>query len=112
MSTPGSDSKPLGSLADRISQPPKNADAPTGAAATDENKGKTSWADEVSSPPAESPKDVDKAQVDQVDGSTEHQGGSALLPAGEYEVEVKLSDIQGDTSSPLYSINSFEELGM
>lgn len=109
MSTPGSDPKPSGSLEDRISQPPKNADAPTGAPATEETKAKTSWADEVASPPAESPKDVDNAQVD---GSTEHQGGSALLPAGEYEVEVKLSDIQGDTSSPLYSINSFEELGM
>ncbi|KFY74363.1 hypothetical protein V499_05625 [Pseudogymnoascus sp. VKM F-103] len=109
MSTPGSDQKPSGSLADRISQPPKNADAPAAAPATDETKAKTSWADEVASPPAESPKDVDKAQVD---GSTEHQGGSALLPAGEYEVEVKLSDIQGDTSSPLYSINSFEELGI
>lgn len=109
MSTPGSEPKPSGSLEDRISQPPKNADAPTGAVASEETKTKTSWADEVASPPAESPKDVDNAQVD---GSTEHQGGSALLPAGEYEVEVKLSDIQGDTSSPLHSIQSFEELGM
>jgi ATP-dependent RNA helicase DDX19/DBP5 len=110
MSTPGSAPKASGSLEDRISQPPKNADAPAATpAATEETKAKTSWADEVASPPAESPKDADKAQVD---GSTEHQGGSALLPAGEYEVEVKLSDIQGDTSSPLYSINSFEELGM
>lgn len=110
-----SDSKASGSLADRISQPPKNADAAkpgdsTSATASGaEDKAKTSWADEVASPVAESPSNVEKAQVD---GSTQHQGGSALLPAGEYEVEVKLSDIQGDTSSPLYSISSFDQLGM
>jgi hypothetical protein len=27
-------------------------------------------------------------------------------------VEVKLSDLQGDESSPLFSISSFEDLGM
>ena len=58
---------------------------------------------------AESPNTMEQAQVD---GGTERQGGSALLPPGEYEVEVKLSDIQGDISSPLYSITSFDELGM
>lgn len=29
-----------------------------------------------------------------------------------YDVEVKLSDLQNDTESPLYSVSSFEELGL
>jgi len=30
----------------------------------------------------------------------------------EYDVEVKLSDLQADKESPLYSVSSFEELGL
>lgn len=39
-------------------------------------------------------------------------GHDTGLKQAEYDVEVKLSDLQGDTDSPLYSISSFEELGM
>ncbi|CAL3968514.1 unnamed protein product, partial [Diplocarpon coronariae] len=46
----------------------------------------------------------------QVDGTAENLGGSGLHDA-QYEVEVKLSDIQGDASSPLFSVSTFEELG-
>lgn len=115
MSDSTSAPKASGSLADRISQPPTNVDAtsatapPSGTTTKADTETKTSWADEVASPVAELPKSMEN---DQVDGSTEHRGGSALLPSGEFEVEVKLSDIQGDTSSPLYSITSFDELGM
>ncbi|SCU77759.1 LADA_0A02080g1_1 [Lachancea dasiensis] len=34
------------------------------------------------------------------------------LVKSEYEVKVKLADLQGDPNSPLYSIKSFEELGL
>jgi len=34
------------------------------------------------------------------------------LVDNEYEVEVKLSDLQNDQESPLYSVSSFEELGL
>ena len=34
------------------------------------------------------------------------------LIENEYEVEVKLSDLQNDTESPLYSVQSFEQLGL
>ncbi|TAQ83986.1 hypothetical protein B7494_g7691 [Chlorociboria aeruginascens] len=47
----------------------------------------------------------------QVDGSGEPLGGSALHDA-QYEVEVKLSDLQTDANSPLFSISSFEQLGI
>lgn len=47
----------------------------------------------------------------QGDGTVEPLGGSGLHDA-QYEVEVKLSDLQGDVNSPLFSVSSFEELGM
>lgn len=105
--------KASGSLADRISLPPKVDATSTSPASTTTDtatQAKTSWADETASPvQPETAKSVEKAQVD---GSAERLGGSALLPSGEFEVEVKLSDIQGDTSSPLYSITAFDQLGM
>ncbi len=96
-----SESKPAGSLADRITKP---AVAPAS----------TSWADELASPvePATDTPKIDGAQGDaQADGASESQGGGALQDV-EHDVEVKLSDIQADVNSPLYSIQSFEQLGM
>ena len=104
------------SLADRITMPIKDAvglnassttfsPAPTGTTAA-----KDLWADEVASPTVAKIEDASLADA-QVDGATESLGGSSLHDA-QYDVEVKLSDIQGDTSSPLHSISSFEELGM
>ena len=43
----------------------------------------------------------------QMDGSTAFAGGSNMTEP-EYEVEVKLID----ANSPLYSVKSFEELGL
>lgn len=43
-----------------------------------------------------------------VDAPTEQNN----LIENEYEVEVKLSDLQNDTESPLYSVQSFEQLGL
>lgn len=66
----------------------------------------TSWADEVSSPTKE-------VAMDQMDGASEPLYGSALHD-GEHDVEVKLSDLQADANeqNPLYSVQSFEQLGM
>ncbi|MCJ1446404.1 MAG: RNA helicase required for poly(A+) mRNA export [Stictis urceolatum] len=44
----------------------------------------------------------------QLDGSTAVQGGSESMIEPEYDVEVKLID----ESSPLYSVKSFQELGL
>lgn len=38
------------------------------------------------------------------------QGSSLQEP--EYQVEVKLSDLQADPNNPLYSVKSFEDLGL
>jgi ATP-dependent RNA helicase DDX19/DBP5 len=84
------------SLEDRVSQPPTKAASTPGAPGPTSNSSK------------EPKSDLENAQLD---GATAPQGGSALHDP-QYDVEVKLSDIQGDASSPLYSISSFEELGM
>lgn len=47
----------------------------------------------------------------QNDGAPKELNGSGLEEP-EYDVEVKLIDIQGDPNSPLYSIKSFEELNL
>ena len=47
----------------------------------------------------------------QQDGANEKQGGSTLQEP-EYDVQVKLSDIQADPDNPLYSAKSFEDLGL
>lgn len=94
-----------GSLADRITKPVIDSAA---AAAPS----KTSWADETASP-VNPPKPADESSVPeaQVDGATPDQQGSQLVEA-EYDVELKLSDLQGNVNDPLFSVNSFEQLGM
>jgi len=91
--------KPTSSLAGRITGP-----SFTPAAAS------TSWADDVASPTIPNAPESTLGDA-QTDGAAEPHGGSGLHDA-QYEVEVKLSDIQGDVNSPLYSVNTFEELGM
>ena len=51
------------------------------------------------------------AAIAQTDGAPETMGGSNLEEP-EYDVEVKLNDLQGDPNNPLFSIKSFEELGL
>ncbi|TVY25280.1 ATP-dependent RNA helicase [Lachnellula hyalina] len=93
------------SLADRITKP-------TSPAVADETPATSSkWSDEVASPTAESKEGESSLAAAQADGQVEHLNGSGLQD-GRYEVEVKLSDIQGDVNSPLYSITAFEELGI
>lgn len=89
------------SLADRMAAKPLDAASTSFTPAA-------SWADEVASPVAKANENPLEGQTD---GASEiHQGSG--LHEGSYEVEVKLSDLQADASNPLYSINSFEELGI
>lgn len=118
------------SLEDRISNPTSsngtNAAAPSFVPGQGDSIG--SWADEVSSPAAAnsgaaaglaSKTDPDAKQQNeesslsmaQTDGAGEPMGGSTLKEP-DYDVEVKLSDIQADPNNPLYSIKNFEELGL
>ncbi|KAH6683249.1 putative ATP-dependent RNA helicase dbp5 [Halenospora varia] len=108
-----SDPKP-NSLADRITQPAPSLDAATAsftpAASTTAPSGSTSWADEVASPTGPPTPGATLADA-QVDGQVEPLGGSGLHDAT-YEVEVSLADLQGDPNNPLYSISSFDDLGI
>ena len=93
-----------GSLADRISKPES-----------------TSWADEVASPTTEDPPPLSDLKIQdpeqtpqndgQLDGATEPFGGSELQEP-EFDVEVKLADMQADPNNPLYSVSSFQQLGL
>ena len=48
----------------------------------------------------------------QTDGANEPLRGSALQDEVAYDVDVKLSDMQADPNNPLYSVKSFDELGL
>ena len=81
----------------------------------------TSWADEVNSPADTQNASVDELtskanEIDlsnaQMDGATEAQNGSSQIYEPTYDVNVKLSDVQADPNNPLYSIKSFDELGL
>jgi hypothetical protein len=48
--------------------------------------------------------------IPQTDGAPVALNGSDLQDQEDYEVEVKLSDLQADPNNPLYSAKTFEEL--
>ena len=66
--------------------------------------------DRISAPEGEKPAEDWATESGQMDGATEFQGGgggSDLLQSN-YDVEVKLID----ENSPLFSVKSFDELGL
>jgi ATP-dependent RNA helicase DDX19/DBP5 len=105
--------KASGSLADRISgAAASKLDAASTSFTPGASNASNSWADEVASPVGTESKQLDSTLEDaQQDGAAPPLAGSGLHDA-QYEVEVKLSDLQGDKDSPLFSVSSFEELGM
>ncbi|KAL8897546.1 MAG: hypothetical protein Q9207_007165 [Kuettlingeria erythrocarpa] len=118
------------SLADRLTNPdgskfesPKAEPAPKSTEDTPAKSSgeSTSWADEVETPvkadPEPSIEPLPQSKEDslasaQLDGATEPQHGTPMLEEPSYEVNVKLSDVQADPNNPLYSIRTFEELGV
>ncbi|GAD95290.1 hypothetical protein ATEG_08153 [Paecilomyces variotii No. 5] len=105
-------SKTGGSLEDRISQPdtassgtPQASNAPT------------SWADEVASSTetdgavAGAANTAQEPSIPQIDGASSAPGATNLHEP-EFNVNVKLSDLQADPNNPLFSIKTFEELGL
>jgi len=96
----------MASLESRISKP--ETDGPT-----------ESWADESSAaesshPSAMGAKAENESSVSKVqtDGATESLNGGSGIYEPNYEVDVKLSDLQADPNNPLNSVKSFEELGL
>ena len=69
----------------------------------------TRWnADTVDATKDEQPSSVAGAQTD---GAPRDIGGSGLHDS-EYDVHVKLGNQQADPNNPLFSIKSFEDLGL
>ncbi|OQO06697.1 hypothetical protein B0A48_08484 [Cryoendolithus antarcticus] len=117
------------SFADRLSFPDK-----ANSTASDKPTEKFNWADEVETPtestpqppPVEkvdatevpketpskpNPSDDSSLSVAQGDGASTWLNGSGL-DEPEFDVNVKLADLQGDPNSPLNSIKSFDELNL
>ena len=120
----------MASLEDRISKPDtgNNEGKATGSstgtnvdAAPFVPSGSTSWADETaeaatnsepSAVTAKAEKEMSEISKAQTDGASGPGGGSTGVYDPSYEVNVKLSDLQANPNDPLYSIKSFEELGL
>jgi ATP-dependent RNA helicase DDX19/DBP5 len=66
---------------------------------------------EPASEPAAEPVEESTVAQAQVDGSGKPANGGPLAET-EYQVEVKLADMQADPNNPLYSAKSFEELNL
>jgi ATP-dependent RNA helicase DDX19/DBP5 len=67
----------------------------------------------IGSPVTSAPADDKEADAIQPESarSVDDQEVSALLES-QYEVAVKLADMQGDPNSPLHSVKRFEDLGL
>lgn len=63
------------------------------------------------SKPASEPEEESSLAAAQVDGAGEPQHGGQLREP-EYNVEVKLADLQADPNNPLFSAKSFEDLNL
>ncbi len=117
------------SFADRLTFPTDSTKTTNGTnpnASSFTPTGKFSWADEVTTPTQESEEKVedtstpsksqaaktDDGSLDmaQTDGSTTFTGGSGGLEEPEFDVNVKLADLQEDPNNPLYSAKSFSDL--
>jgi ATP-dependent RNA helicase DDX19/DBP5 len=64
----------------------------------------------ATTPPAEAPQDDSLAKA-QVDGGGTAAGGSELREP-EFDVEVKLADMQADPNNPLFSVKTFDQLNL
>ena len=60
---------------------------------------------------SESAAEIRQPNIPQVDGATESFNGSQLQEP-DYAVDIKLADMQADPTNPLFSISSFEALGL
>ena len=104
------------SLEERLSLPDDKAQ--NGTTPTVSTSQKFNWADEVTTPLAtasdsnlgSTTKEQGSVAAAQGDGATTWLNGSSGLDEPEFDVNVKLADLQEDPNNPLYSAKSFDEL--
>ena len=97
------------SLEARISKP-EGSEVVSASTDNSDSKKPTSTGEDVTRP-TEKPEDGNLAKA-QTDGAGPQMGGTTGIYEPEYDVDVKLSDVQADPNNPLFSIKSFEELGL
>lgn len=110
------------SFEDRLSFPSDVKNKPSAPNLTTPSTTKFNWADEVETPIQESDNkklgDPEKDQTEsssntaQTDGASSWLNGSQGLDEPEFDVNVKLADLQEDPNNPLYSVKSFAELNL
>ena len=130
------------SFADRLTFPSDSTNKSTGTnpSAATFTPSKFNWADEVTTPvkdneentnvakdmptTTEQKSDLPKAQTDgaaddestlgmaQADAVPWILNGSGEIAEPEFDVNVKLADLQDDPNNPLYSVKSFDELNL
>ena len=93
---------------------------------TTTSSSKFSWADDAETPIDESAKksilsedtaessaaNESRKEMAQLDGATEFLNGSQGLDEPEFNVNVKLADLQEDPNNPLYSVTAFSDLNL
>jgi hypothetical protein len=99
------------SLEARISKPETTETTVTSAVNSDPKEPTTADVVDIAEPTEKKPEEstLPKAQTD---GATELGGGNTGIYEPDYEVEIKLSDAQADPNNPLFSVKTFEELGL
>lgn len=115
------------SFADRLTFPgsSETAKAPPTSLSADTSS-KFNWADEVETPIQEKSNNLENGNsktdgaadgesslsMAQTDGSTTWMNGSQGLDEPEFDVSVKLADLQDDPNNPLYSVKDFQDLNL
>lgn len=112
------------SFEDRLSFPSDSKNKSSTPNLTTTPSSKFNWADEVETPVQENEKQIGESQngttskaaddssldMAQTDGSTPWLNGSQGLDEPEFDVNVKLADLQQDPNNPLYSVKNFDDL--
>ena len=111
----------IGKLAGLSISADSKASGTTATASTSAPPSKFNWADEVTTPVNDSANGAGASKSEktdgslenaQTDGATTYMNGSAGLLEPEFDVNVKLADLQDDPNNPLYSAKTFEELNL
>ena len=97
---------PLSPLADKLSAQTLSAEI-----AADMSSSKTANETSSTAESAPVPDAADKTTKVPEDGATAVSHGSELHET-EYDVQIKLADLQADPNNPLYSVKTFQELNL
>jgi len=102
----------MSSLEDRISKPETGDNASKASTTSDEANSAVEASSASAAIKAKAEKEMSTLTKAQIDGASEPVNGNTGVIEPSYDVDVKLSDMQANPNDPLYSVKSFEELGL